>query len=314
MESFDIVNITTIWNIILAINKAHNESCSMQVIRHYRNNGSRFIDPLSVMMVDHSIPMLLVDIEPNTKDMLLYKYVKLSKSIPLAIRCIIFSFRRELWHTLEKCFTALLICLTQNWRGISTLGMAHHHFIPNFSFSYRINPYLMKWTQKEPEVTNCLILIQESKDDPVELFDAYLLQTAVEKYYIGLGHRYQNYKFVQYGVISPESVPYSIIQIDYQGRTAVKCPTISGGKWFRGTDWTICNQNYALSTKGEKVNFLTDQFNTTPINIFWMLLIFVEALQCDFNIYYLLKNKITIDLTGGQIRPLKKYNTITTVS
>ena len=175
----------------------------------------------------------------------------------------------------------------------------------------------MKWSQKEPEVTSCLILIQESQNEPVEIFDVYLLETAVEKHYIGLGQKYQNYQLVvNQGFISSESVSYSIIQIDNQGLTAVKCPTISGGTWFKGTDWTICDQhqNFDLQTKGQQVNFLTDTDNSTPINIFWMILIFEEALKCGFNIYYLLKNEHVIDLTKAKMLPLDKRKIITTVS
>ena len=50
---------------------------------------------------------------------------------------------------------------------------------------------MIKWSLKEPEVTPCLILIQETDKQQRHpfFFDVYLLDTAVRKYYIGLGQR-----------------------------------------------------------------------------------------------------------------------------
>lgn len=150
----------------------------------------------------------------------------------------------------------------------------------------------------------------------MELFDINLLETAVEKHYIGLGQRLRNFKLVYHGLISPDSVSYPIIQLDYQGLNSVKCPTVSGGRWFQGVDWRICNQNqnFDLHLRGQKVNFLTDIYHTNLFNILWLILIFVEALKCGFNIYYLSKNEYEIDLTKFKIKHLEKYKKIISVS
>ena len=86
MTSFEVVNVT-LWNLVLAINKAHKDSCSMQVVRDYNNNGSIFSDSSRDMMIQHSIPIIFVDNQANTKDLPLHKVVKVGKYLPFSFRC-----------------------------------------------------------------------------------------------------------------------------------------------------------------------------------------------------------------------------------
>ena len=80
----------------------------------------------------------------------------------------------------------------------------------------------------KPQVTSCLIVIQETYNKLVYSFDAYLESIFRKKYYIGLGQEYLKYHIKNHNKGLNKSIIYPIIQIDHSNRTALKCPTISG--------------------------------------------------------------------------------------
>ena len=185
--------------------------------------------------------------------------------------------------------------------------------------SHRINSFMLSWIQKEPEVTPCLIFIQETRDILPYLFDLYLLETAVNKYYIGLCQKYQ-----KFGVRAPATktlkhVPYPIIQIDHHGLIAIKCPTISGGKWYKDSDISHCHTN-GLDIKGQKIKILANELGLDDFNVFWIMLTLVEVLKCNVN-FYGQKNMVllpsatnnSLDLSYSYILPLRKYKNFTIV-
>ena len=91
---------------------------------------------------------------------------------------------------------------------------------------------MSSWYNEEPKVTQCVIAIQEHlKSRQIESFDSFLVQTAVKKYYIGLGQDdltnytfdtpFKDHKYLF-------SLMYPIIRIAEEGFSIVKCPSING--------------------------------------------------------------------------------------
>ena len=68
MVAFETFN-ATLWSIVMAINKFEGESCSIQLVRSYRNNAtSKFLD-ISIQMTNElSIPIINVDFTRETAD------------------------------------------------------------------------------------------------------------------------------------------------------------------------------------------------------------------------------------------------------
>ena len=73
MVAFEVYN-ATLWNIVMQINNAENESCTMQIatplqdlnnfVSFYpKRNDNRLLDTAISMMIAHSIPLVLVDIK-----------------------------------------------------------------------------------------------------------------------------------------------------------------------------------------------------------------------------------------------------------
>ena len=50
-------------------------------------------------------------------------------------------------------------------------------------------------------------------------------------------------------------INYPLVQIDEHGFVAVKCPTISGGKWMAQVDYPLCEKK-DLEVKGQQVNVI----------------------------------------------------------
>ena len=94
---------------------------------------------------------------------------------------------------------------------------------------------MVNWLNGEPEVTPCVILIQEHmKYRSMKVWDAFMLQTAVKKYSIGIGKdNITGYTMVDYLLYYEglkTSLTYPLIRIDQNGAKGVKCPSISGIK------------------------------------------------------------------------------------
>ena len=163
---------------------------------------------------------------------------------------------------------------------------------------------------KTPKVTPCLILIQENpKDFPAILLDAYLLQTAVKKYHIGVGQEHRKYTFKHPYSKAIEHIAVPLVQIDKFGLTNLKCPTTSGGKWFDGFDFSHCRGKDVFDIEGPNIKVLVRAGDTSVLNLFWMFLIFAEALKWRFDIFWPGYWKWYIDFTDDYIPilPLKKY-------
>ena len=114
-------------------------------------------------------------------------------------------------------------------------------------------------------VTNCLVLIQDLNQPKVnELvsfqYSAFLLSTAVNKYVIGIGQgirRYLVFNYYNEGFISPYKPLYPFIQIEPEkGIMALKCPTISGGKWVMNVGLVAGCKKVAPVAKGQMLNII----------------------------------------------------------
>ena len=81
-------------------------------------------------------------------------------------------------------------------------------------------------------------------------------QTAVNKYYIGIGQNFKSYKN-SYAFGGTQNIPlnYPLVQIDNHGLVAVKCPTITGGKWMENVEFPLCS-NKDLVVKGQQLNVI----------------------------------------------------------
>ena len=86
MVAFEVFN-ATLWNIVMSINKAENEACSLQIIRapenftggyYYFGRKSELMDASLEMMMTHSIPLVNVDYMFHAWDiyqpLLMYNY------------------------------------------------------------------------------------------------------------------------------------------------------------------------------------------------------------------------------------------------
>ena len=166
------------------------------------------------------------------------------------------------------------------------------------------------------KISPCMILIQETVDESPVQFDAYLQESAIHKYYIGIGQ-----SFMQYQIRNKTSgrgsvnVTYPIIQIDENGLTAVKCPTISGGKWLPGVKFPLCSSEDVFDIKGKYINVMTRYPHYPESSIFWVYLIIFETLKCK-PIFYDPNYRFAffVDLTTSYILPLQKYKNFTLVS
>lgn len=169
---------------------------------------------------------------------------------------------------------------------------------------------MLSQSHKEPKISPCLILIQESPENYLAVaLETYLIQTAVEKYHIGLGQDYQNFSFLNpyYGEI--ENVTNPVIQIDKHGLTALKCPTVWGGKWFKGIDFSLCRGKDALNMESWNLNIFFEIMDSTWHNFFWVFLIIVKTLKCDFKAYWPGYKNVSnrVDLSKSQILLLKNF-------
>ena len=79
----------------------------------------------------------------------------------------------------------------------------------------------------DPKVTQCIIVIQEHfKHDKVLQWDAYSTQTAVKKYFIGIGDR--GATLLDFTLDRKNFLTYPWIKVNEKGVKFVRCPTISG--------------------------------------------------------------------------------------
>ena len=113
---------------------------------------------------------------------------------------------------------------------------------------------MLKNWDTEPEIIPCLILIQEAHTGQM---DAYLLQSAVRKYYLGVGKHIKKFLIMNGRIKEPTNLNYNLIQIDgYQGIMAYKCPTISGGQWVgKFIDFSFCEKNIPIA-QGQKLHII----------------------------------------------------------
>ena len=173
---------------------------------------------------------------------------------------------------------------------------------------------MLSFAHKEAKVTPCLILIQESPENyGAIIFDAYLTKTAVKKYHIGLGQDYQKYSFYDPFTDRTENASNPIIQIDNLGLTALKCPTIYGGKWFHKIDLAQCQGQDALGIKGRTLSVFIEAKDKTVYNFFWMFLIFIESLKCKFEVHwpaYKDANNRRPTFSNSHVLPLRKLQPI----
>ena len=105
-----------------------------------------------------------------------------------------------------------------------------------------------------PKVTKCVIKIKEALVwHPT---DAFLMRTAVSKYFIPIGQELGKFESIDMAW-GPMPAIYPLIQIDPEnGKMALKCPTISGGKWMRNVnDFDKCYNKESM-VKGQKLNLL----------------------------------------------------------
>ena len=168
----------------------------------------------------------------------------------------------------------------------------------------------------DSKVTSCLIFIQETNNIiKPQSFDAFLRRTSVKKYYIGLGQYFMKYTILN-TEMNHENIPYPLLQIDDNGLTALKCPTISGGKWFANFDFPPCHQTNVNDYKGQDINLIRNLKYNTNFFTFWTYLIFVDGLGFNIKFYDPQSNVggNIIDLKNSYILPLRKHNNNTVVS
>ena len=110
-------------------------------------------------------------------------------------------------------------------------------FLHPFAFRHKQNTFMSSRYNLGPEVSRCLIQIQDHSSDKKQLiqqWDTYNLHTAISKYFIGLGSlqdQVVNYWYsyeLDREVFLKAISPYPLIRINQRGFKAVKCPTISG--------------------------------------------------------------------------------------
>ena len=174
---------------------------------------------------------------------------------------------------------------------------------------------MLGYLHKEHKVTKCLIMIQESPHFLPFLWETFILNTAVNKYYIGLGQEYKKYQIATWGQVA--KLNYPLIQIDNRGIGALKCPTLKGGQWMAKVDLALCKGLLNKQTKGQVINVVVNSRATTDINIFWILLVIVEALKCRLKVYspsYDLIETYFIPAQSNTILPLRRYKQIYIVS
>ena len=171
------------------------------------------------------------------------------------------------------------------------------------------------WNEGKPKVTHCIILIQEHlTNDWVRKWDAFMLSTAVKKYYIGLGkddiiHNdpflYERFGIPSYAIEAQLAVP--LIRINQRGFKALKCPTISGGKWVPYIDdIPVCNEGNAPIVKNQKIFVIGDWSNAMPIE-FFVILLLQDLLQYKLTMYHLDEQSKFRGFNSTYIIPLRKY-------
>ena len=140
---------------------------------------------------------------------------------------------------------------------------------------------MINYFEKEPAVTQCLIIIQETQTKPIYSFNVYPIVTFVKKYYIGLGQNFKDFDIINHRLLTKESDIYPLIQIDRKGRLALKCPGIDGGIWFDEVNFGLCKS----SEVGHLKVFSTVHAIADDINLFWLYLIVKDALKATFDAY-----------------------------
>ena len=108
-----------------------------------------------------------------------------------------------------------------------------------------------------PEVTHCVIFLRQSEEKLALEGDAFLQNTAVNKYHIGIGQKIKTHRNIE--SISGLTMPlnYPLVQIETKrGLVALKCPTISGGKWMEKVEYPLCG-DADLVMKDQTVNIIT---------------------------------------------------------
>ena len=107
-----------------------------------------------------------------------------------------------------------------------------------------------------PKVTQCLIEVKEQSNFPIWYqSDAILMQTAVTKYYIGIGQKMKTFRVYNYENSLLVKFNYPLIHIDPDNDlAALKCSTISGGKWMirDPNDISLC-PNEVNPVKGQHI-------------------------------------------------------------
>lgn len=105
---------------------------------------------------------------------------------------------------------------------------------------------MLKNLDSEAKVISCLILIQEAHTGQM---DAYLLQSAVKKYHLGIGQQIKKFQIISDRSLEPSNINYNLIQIDENHGVMVhKCPTMSGGQWVgKFKDYSYCEKNIPIA-------------------------------------------------------------------
>ena len=119
-----------------------------------------------------------------------------------------------------------------------------------------------------PRVTQCVIYLSEKK--LLIVSNAFLEQTSISKYYIGIDQETNEFKEGANNI----DLTYPFLKIDKRGSIDLKCPTIDGGKWMEKIEFPLCH-NQDLVINGQKLNiiasyaqFLFSVTSTTLINFF----------------------------------------------
>ena len=103
-----------------------------------------------------------------------------------------------------------------------------------------------------------MIMDYKHRDNDIRQPDA-ILQTAVNKYFIGIGQEIKKFKITSINNIKNLNLNFPLIQIS-NGMTALKCPTISGGKWMSKIDFNdLCPEKIGSKMKHQHLHIISNK-------------------------------------------------------